>query len=364
MISRYLENAARRKGLPPGSVMLMSDERYRKTLIKSINYGENFCEEKTHENIVDAFERPKDTLVSWINIDGLHDSSVITKIGEKFNIHPLILEDILSIDSRPKMEEYYDFLLIILRMIKFDEKEYMINAEQISMIVMKDTLISFQEVEGDVFNMIRDRIRTNKGKIRKTGADYLAYSLIDAMVDGYFVVLDKIGEEIEEIEENLVENFSNKNQDALIDIHELKREMIFLRRSVWPLREILSGLHRAHSAFIADSTMIYFKDSYDHTVQVVDTIDTYREMLSSMHDVYLSSISNKMNEIMKVLTIISTIFIPLTFISGIYGMNFHTDASPFNMPELSWKYGYFACLGLMLAIVFTMLIFFRKNKWI
>ncbi|HPI78468.1 MAG TPA: magnesium/cobalt transporter CorA, partial [bacterium] len=213
-----------------------------------------------------------------------------------------------------------------------------------------------------VFDIIRDRIRNNKGKIRKMGPDYLAFSLIDAIVDGYFVVLDKIGEEIAEIEDRLVSDTPDKH--ALMDIHELKREMIFLRRSVCPLREILSGLHRTQSEFVEESTMIYFKDSYDHTVQVVETIDTYREILSSMHDVYLSSISNKMNEIMKVLTIISTIFIPLTFISGIYGMNFHTDASPFNMPELNWKYGYLACLGLMSSVALSMLVFFRKSKWI
>ncbi len=362
MISRYLENAARRKGLPPGSVTLISDDRYRKTVIKSMHYGEGFCEEKVHEDIEDAFRRPDGTSVSWINIDGLHDSSVMTRIGEKYGIHPLILEDILSIDPRPKIEEYDKFMFIVLRMIRFDENEYIINAEQVSMILMKDILITFQEVEGDVFDLIRDRIRNSKGRIRKMGADYLAYSLVDAIVDGYFVVLDKIGEEVEGIEDSLVENSPGK--EALMDIHELKREMIFLRRSVGPLREILSGLHRSHSEFIGDEIMMYFKDSYDHTVQVVETIDSFREMLSSMHDVYLSSISNRMNQIMKVLTIISTIFIPLTFISGIYGMNFHTDASPFNMPELNWRYGYFAVLGVMMAVALCMLAFFRKNRWI
>jgi magnesium transporter len=362
MISRYLENAARRKGLPPGTVLHLSEDIYKKTIITCMNYGDSLFEEKTVETVEGCFSPPENTSVSWINIDGLHDSSVITKIGERYAVHPLILEDILTTDQRPKIEEYDNFLFIVLRMITFDEKEYIINAEQVSMVLMKDRLITFQEKEGDVFGIIRERIRNNKGKIRKMGADYLGYSLIDAIVDGYFVVLDKIGEEIDEIEENLLT--AKSSNESLMDIHELKREMIFLRKSVWPLREILSSMYRSHSKIIREDMLIYLKDSYDHTVQVMETVETYRDVLASLLDVYLSTISNRMNEIMKVLTIMSTIFIPLTFISGLYGMNFHTDISPYNMPELSWKYGYPACLLLMLAVVITMLLYFKRNKWI
>jgi magnesium transporter len=366
MISRYLSQEARRKGLPPGAVLNLSDRRSRKTVIKYMSYGDDYFEEKTVDSIEECFSKMSENSshYTWVNIDGLHDTSIITKLGEHYHIHPLTLEDILTIDQMAKIEEYDDYLFIIVRMVTFDKSEHIINSEQMSMFVMDRCLITLQETEGDVFDIIRERIRGNKGKIRKMGADYLAYSLIDAIVDGYFVVLDKIGEEIDEIEEHLISASKKTNTIMLMDIHELKRETIFLRRSIWPLREVLSVMNRMQSKFIGEGTLIYLKDSYDHTVQVIETVDSSREILSSMLDVYMSNLSNRMNEIMKVLTIISTIFIPLTFIAGIYGMNFHTDISPYNMPELTWVYGYPICLGSMLLVAIIMLIYFKRSKWI
>jgi len=240
-------------------------------------------------------------------------------------------------------------------MLYYDEKTTEINSEQVSIILGQNYVISFQEKEGDVFNPIRERIRTGKGRIRKMGADYLAYGLIDAIVDGYFLILEKLGENIEDVEETMM---SNPTPETLHSIHRLKRKMISIRKSVWPLREAVSTLERSDSSLIQDPTRIYLKDVYDHTIQVIDTVETFRDMLSGILDIYLSSISNKMNEIMKVLTIIATIFIPLTFIAGVYGMNFE------NMPELKWRWGYPAIWFVMLFIGILMLVYFRKKKWL
>ncbi|MFB0509709.1 MAG: magnesium/cobalt transporter CorA, partial [bacterium] len=291
--------------------------------------------------------------VTWINIDGIHKVEVIEKIGNCFNLHPLILEDILNTGQRPKIEDFGEHIFLVLKMLYYLEKE--ITIEQVSLILGPNFVISFQEREGDVFNNIRERIRNNKGRIRKMGADYLAYSLLDAIVDGYFVILEKVGEEIEDIEEKLIKNPTPKTVQI---IHNLKREMISLRKSVWPLREVVGVLERGESALIKKTTGIYLRDVYDHTIQVIDTIETYRDMISGMLDIYLSSISNRMNEVMKILTIIATIFIPLTFIAGIYGMNFRF------MPELGWRLGYPAVLFIMVIIGIVMLFYFRRKKWL
>jgi len=241
------------------------------------------------------------------------------------------------------------------------EKDDEIKAEQISLILGKNFVLSFQETEGDVFNFIRERIKNSKGRIRKIGADYLIYALLDAVVDNYYIILEKIGEKVEVIEEELV---SNPVPETLQAIHNMKREMIFLRKSVWPLREVISGLQRGESKLIHKSTNIYLRDMYDHTIQVIDTIETFRDMISGMLDIYMSSVSNKMNEVMKVLTIFAAIFIPLTFVAGLYGMNFSPDASPFNMPELSFYWGYPMALFAMAVIGVIMLIYFRRKKWL
>jgi magnesium transporter len=240
-------------------------------------------------------------------------------------------------------------------MLHYNEKKNEIEAEQISLILGPHFVISFKESQSGVFDPIRERIRNQKSRVRKTGADYLAYALIDAIVDNYFIILEKLGEQIEDLEEELV---TNPTPETLQAIHTLKREMIFLRKSVWPLREVVSGLERGESPLIHESTDIYLKDVYDHTIQVIDTIETFRDMISGMLDIYLSSISNAMNAVMKVLTIIATIFIPLTFIVGIYGMNFKY------MPELEWRWGYFIAWAIMIVIGFVMVLYFKRKKWL
>ena len=268
-----------------------------------------------------------------------------------------------SLTQRPKFEDYEDFLFVVLKMLLLrpEEKKEEIWAEQVSIVITKNYVVTFQEKEGDVFNVIRERLKTAKGRIRKAGADYLAYALMDAITDHYFIILEKLGEEIEDLEDSLVK-FSSNNTAR--QIHSLKREIIYLRKAVWPLRELISGMIRSESEIITKTTQIYLRDLYDHTVQVIDTIETERDIVSGMLDIYLTSLSNRMNEIVKVLTIISTIFIPLTFIAGVYGMNFSTGASPFNMPELNMKYGYLMCIGIMIVVALSMLLFFKRKKWI
>lgn len=312
-------------------------------------------EEKEAKDVEECFPFRDKPTVTWINIDGVDRVDVIERLGKHFNLHPLALEDIVNTGQRPKMEDFLDYILLVLKMLYYDEKEGEFKAEQISLILGPNWVISFQENAGDVFDPIRERIRSDKGRIRKMGADYLVYALMDAIVDNYFIILEKIGENIEEIEDKLVTNPAPETLQAL---HILKRQMIFLRKSVWPLREVISRLERWESQLVNKSTDIYLRDLYDHTIQVIDAIETFRDMLSGMLDIYLSSVSNRMNEVMKVLTIIATIFIPLTFVAGLYGMNFKF------MPELEWPWGYPFVLLVMFAIGILMVIYFRKKKWV
>ena len=304
----------------------------------------------------DCFPYKNKSTVTWINIDGIHRVDIIESIGKHFGVHSLVLEDILNTGQRPKMDNYGDYLFIVLKMIYCNGKESEIVAEQISLILGSNFVISFQEeTEKDVFNPVRERIRSGCGRIRKMGPDYLAYALMDAIVDNYFAVLESLGEQIELLQEELI---ADPRPETLQAINHLKREMIFLRKSVWPLREVVSGLERGESPLIKSETGIFLRDLYDHTIQTMDTLETCRDMLSGMLDIYLSSISNRMNAVMKVLTIIATIFIPLTFIVGIYGMNFKY------MPELEWRWSYPLVLLVMAAIAVSMLIYFRRKKWL
>jgi len=278
------------------------------------------------------------------------------KLGKYFEVHPLVLEDIVNTGQRPKMEDFENYLFIVLKMFHYDEEADEIKTEQVSLVLGSNFVISFQEREGDVFHPIRERIRNAKGRIRKMAPDYLAYSLLDAIVDSYFIIMEKLGEEIENTEEKLV---TNPTPATLQTIHNLKREMIFLRKSVWPLREVISALERGGSSLIQESTHIYLRDVYDHTIQVIDTIESFRDMVSGMLDIYLSSISNRMNEVMTVLTIIATIFIPLTFIAGIYGMNFEY------MPELKWHWFYPKAFWLTIIVIAGFMAFyFKRKKWL
>ena len=342
-------------GLPPGVLIHIGEKKSELAKITILDYDEIQFEEKEAKTVEECFPFKDTPTITWINIDGLHQVDIIEKIGKNFDFHPLLLEDILNTEQRPKIEDFDTHIYLVLKMLYYDDKTNEINSEQVSIIFGQNYVISFQEKEVDVFNPIRERIRTGKGRIRKMGADHLAYSLIDAIVDGYFIILEKLGENIEDVEEKMM---ANPTPETLHSIHKLKRRMISLRKSVWPLREVVNALERYDSSLIQDNTRIYLKDVYDHTIQVIDTVETFRDMLSGMLDVYLSSISNKMNEIMKVLTIIATIFIPLTFIAGVYGMNFE------NMPELRWQWGYPAIWSVMLFIGILMLVYFRKKKWL
>jgi len=352
---KLIRKRGKKIGLPPGTPVYVGERKDEKVKISIIDYDETQYQEKEAKTIEECFPFKDSPTVTWINIDGIHEVSIIEKIGKYFDLHPLIMEDIVNTEQRPKMEDFGHYVYVVLRMLYFDDEAHEIKGEQVSLILGQNIVISFQEKEGDIFNPIRDRIRNNKGRIRKMGADYLAYCLLDTIVDNYFTILEKLGDRIEEMEERLV---SDPRPETLQEIHKLKREMIFLRKSVWPLREVINGLERGETSLIHKASRIYLRDVYDHTIQVIDTVETFRDMLSGMHDTYLSSISNRMNEIMKVLTIIATIFIPLTFIAGIYGMNFKF------MPELEWRWAYFIVWLVIVIVAAYMVIFFRKKKWL
>ncbi|UCH12452.1 MAG: magnesium/cobalt transporter CorA [Candidatus Omnitrophota bacterium] len=360
-MSKFIKKVSKTIGLAPGSLVYVGEKELKKPRISIIDYDQENFQEKEVKQVEECFPFKESTTITWINIDGIHDTDIISRIGKHFDVHHLILEDIVNTSQRPKIEESEKYIFIVLKMLYFDEKEDETKAEQVSIILGSNCIISFQEREGDVFNPIRERIRNNKGRIRKSGADYLAYVLLDAIVDNYFIILEKIGEKIEGMEDELVAHPTPEN---LQTIQNLKRDMIFLRKSVWPLREIISGLQRTDSDLIQDSTAIYMRDLHDHTIQVIDTIESLRDMVSGMLDIYMSSISNKMNEVMKVLTIIATIFIPITFVAGIYGMNFDPSISKLNMPELGWPFGYIFAWGIMIMITIGMVTYFKKKRWL
>jgi magnesium transporter len=352
---KLIKKRSKKAGLPPGTLVHIGEKKAETPKIAIMDYDEAHFQEKEAKTIEECFLFKDKPTVTWINIDGLHQVEILERLGECYGLHPLVLEDILNTDQRPKMEDYGEYLYIVLRMLDYNDQSSEIEAEQISLILGSNFVFSFQEREGDTFNPIRERIRSNKGRIRKMGADYLAYALLDSIVDNYFIILEKLGEEIEFLEEKLV---IRPTPEILQTIHGLRRDMIFLRKAVWPLREVISALERRESLLIKESTRIYLKDVYDHTIQAIDNIETYRDMVSGMLDIYLSSVSNRLNSVMKVLTIITTIFMPLTFLAGIYGMNFKY------MPELEWRWGYPAVLLVMVGTGVSMLLYFRKKKWL
>lgn len=354
MKKRFGLRMSKKLGLPPGTIISAGTEN-NPVRMRIIDYSETAFSEKEIARPEECFPLKETPTVSWINVDGLQNVTIIEKIGKHFAIHPLVLEDIVHVSQRPKCEDFDSYLFIVIKMLSYDDEERHLQTEQVSFIVGANYVLSFQEREGDVFNMIRDRIRQAKGRIRKMGADYLAYCLIDAIVDNYFTVIEKIGEQVEILEEELLKSAEPSMQHV---IHTLKRETIFLRKSVWPLREIISTLSREENPLIAETTKIYLRDVYDHTIQVIDTVETLRDMLSGLLDLYLSSLSNRMNEVMKVLTMIATIFIPITFIAGVYGMNFEW------MPELSWRAAYPLVWISFILISGIMIIFFKKKKWL
>jgi len=351
---RLVRRRSVKSGLPPGTLIHIGERKTEKPRITIIDYDETQFKEKEAKKIEECFPFKDKPTVTWINVDGIHQVEIIEKLGSHFGLHPLLLEDILNTEQRPKMEDFGDYIFVVLKMLYYNGKGDEIEAEQVSLILGSNFVISFQEREGDVFDPVRERIRQGKGRIRQAGADYLAYVLLDAIVDSCFLILETLGERIEDTEQQLA---TNPTPETVQLIRKLKKEMLILRKSVWPLREVVSGLERCESALIQESTDAYLRDVYDHTIQVIDTVESLRDMVSGMLDIYLSSISNRMNEVMKVLTIFAAIFIPLTFVAGIYGMNFQF------MPELGWRWGYPMILIVMASIAAGMLGYFRRKKW-
>ncbi len=353
---KLVHRRSQKTGLPPGTLVHIGEKKSGQVKISRIHYNETRFEEKNLTTLEELSYSPDQNTVTWINVDGLHQIDVLEKLGTNFNIHPLALEDILNTEQRPKLEDYGQNLFIVLKMLYPGKDKDEVVTEQVSLIVGPHYLISLQEEpEHDVFDVIRQRLRDHKGRIRAMGADYLAYTFIDAIVDHYFIVLEKMGDDIESLEERLITSVAGTIPQK---IHCLRREMIFLRKHVWPLREVINNLQKSESNLLQKTTMIYFRDVYDHTIQIIDAIDSFRDILAGLHDIYLSAISNRLNEIMKILTIFTAVFIPLTFIAGVYGMNFKY------MPELEWRWGYFSLIGFMIFLGVGMLAYFKKKKWL
>ncbi|HEU0265180.1 MAG TPA: magnesium/cobalt transporter CorA [Geobacterales bacterium] len=354
-MTKVIKPRSQKVGLPPGTLVHIGEKSDREIRIKVMDFAPGKAEEKEITGLNECFYFADPSIVSWIDVEGLHEVELIEQLGECQGFSPLMLEDIVNTDQRPKLETFDDYLYIVIKMLNEQEDDE-ITMEQVSLVLGKNFLLSFQEgLEGDAFGPVRDRIRSGKGRIRSMGADYLAYALIDAVVDGYFSVLERVGERIEELEEEVV---ASPTPETMRKIHHLKREMIVLRKALWPLREMIASLQRRESPLISETVTIYLRDVHDHVIQAIDAVEAYRDILSGLLDIYLSSISNRLNEVMKFLTIIGTIFLPLTFIAGVYGMNFH------NLPEVRWEWGYYYSLALMLVIALAMLVYFKRRKWL
>ncbi|HRG37037.1 MAG TPA: magnesium/cobalt transporter CorA [Bacteroidia bacterium] len=352
--NRHKKSKNHKIGAPPGTVIYSGEEQTGRVKITLIEYNETEFVEKDFYDLSECLQSIDSKLVRWMNVDGVHKTELIEAIGKQFNIHPLTLEDIVNTNQRAKFEDYDNYVVAMMKMIDYANEE--LRSEQLSVVLLNGVVISFQEPNGgDAFDLIRTRIRQGKGRIRKMGADYLAYALIDAVVDCYFTILEKIGDKIEVLEDGLI---TDPDKTTVEQLHNMKREMIFVRKAVWPMRELISNMQRCENELIKESTDIYLRDVHDHAIRVIDTIETYRDLLSGMMDVYLSSVSNKMNEVMKILTIITTIFVPVTFIAGVYGMNFDY------MPELHSKWGYPAVWFVMLLIIALLVTYFKRKKWL
>lgn len=341
-------------GAAPGTLIHLGERKAEKVRMTMTEYDSQRLDEREIDNLSQLASRKSSPPVTWINVDGLHDTSAMEQLGKVFELHPLVMEDILNTDHRPKMEAHEDYLFLVLKMLSIPEDAARIQSEQVSLILGPGYVLSFQEETGDVFEPVRQRIRSRKGRICLRGPDYLLYALVDAIVDHYFVVLEKIEGQLEVLEDAV---FEDPQVETLIEIQKMKAELLRFRKAVWPLRETVSGLLREETELIDESTGVFLRDVYDHTVQVIDTLESFRDTVSGLLDVYLSSLSNRMNEVMKVLTIIATIFIPLTFIAGIYGMNFEF------MPELHFVWGYPLVWTAMLMVALFMTFYFRRKGW-
>ncbi|NNM06552.1 MAG: magnesium/cobalt transporter CorA [Gemmatimonadetes bacterium] len=354
-VRNLLRAFPKKPGAAPGTLVYTGPERSEPVAVHLIEYDEEDLEERALRTDASFQEFAANDRLTWINVDGLDDLDLTRAIGSAFQLHPLVQEDLVHTGQRPKVEEYDDYFFVVLRMLTLDTATSSVKNEQIGIVFGKGYVLSFQERAGDVWQGVRDRIRGKSGRIRTRGADYLAYALIDAIVDNYFNILEFFAEQVELLEEEVLES---PTQDTMHRIHKLRQEMFVVRRAVWPLRELANALVRTESPLVDEGTGVFLRDVYDHTVQVVDAAETLREVVSGLMDLYLSSVSNRMNEIMKVLTIMASIFIPLTFLAGIYGMNFE------RMPELGIPWAYPALLGIMGVMALGLLIFFKRRDWL
>ncbi|MEZ4525481.1 MAG: magnesium/cobalt transporter CorA [Desulfobacterales bacterium] len=346
----------KKAGLPPGTPVFVGEQKQQHVITDILHYSGEHLEEIHAATLKDCARLKNRPGITWINVSGIHDAQAVQNMANLFALHPLTAEDISNTAQRPKAEEFDDYLFFALKMLSYDEKANAVLHENVSVILTENCVLSFQEDrEGDVLDPLRHRIRSGKGRIRREGTDYLAYAILDAVVDEYFVCLEKLGDYIEEIDEQIL---TGPDAGHMREIHRLKQEILFLRRAVWPLREEIAALEKSETRLIRGATRIFLRDLRDHSVQIADMVEIIRDIIGNMQDTFLSSTGNRMNEVMKMLTIIGTIFIPLTFIAGIYGMNFE------NMPELKWKYGYFVLLGLMAAVGVIMLALFKKRNWL
>lgn len=340
---------------PPGTPVFVGERRTDVIRVTAFNFTSEAFEEKLLPGVEAAFPYRDRPGISWIDVAGIHDVAAVTAICEHFNVHPLVQEDITNTSQRAKFEEYDDVMYLVVCMVRQEDRTGSIENEQVSLVVSGNCILTFQERPGDVFDVIRDRIRTGKGRIRTRGVGYLLYGLLDAIVDNYFIVMDRLGGTVEDIETAIMDH---PMPSTLHGIHDLRTNVSFFRKAVWPLREAVNALSRSDSPIFTSETRMFIRDVHDHTIQLIDTVETFRELASSLFDMYLSIASHRMNEVMKVLTIIATIFIPITFIAGIYGMNFE------GMPELRWRFGYPAVWCVMIAVAAGMVVYFRKKDWL
>lgn len=352
--NRLFKKRSHKVGLSPGSLVFTGDAKTDSIRLAVIDYDPDHYEERTLAAIEEAFPFRDQATTSWIDLDGVHNVEVVRQIGEHYGIHPLVMEDIVSTGQRTKAEAYDDHLYLVVKMIYYDDVARQLTVEQVSLVVGPTFVISFQERPGDVFELVRERLRQGTGRLRRRGPDYLAYALLDVIVDHYFVALETISDQIEDLEADILEDPGPKTQQAM---SVLRRELILLRKAVWPVRELLSTLERSDSNLIKEETKPFLRDAYDHAVQVIDIVESLRDMVGVLRDSYQAILGNRMNEIMKVLTIIATIFIPLTFIAGIYGMNFD------HMPELHMRFGYPIALAAMFAVGIALALYFKWKRW-
>ena len=353
---KMIKQHSKKTGLPPGTLMHVGAENRQKAKVVLMEYTPEKFFEKTECCIQDFLQNIPANSVTWYNIEGIHDVGLVETIGKELGLHRLTLEDIVHSGQRAKLEDFDDYLFIVLKMLRYDKEKHQLQSQQVSMVLGQGYLMTFQENDWDVFQIIRNRIRKNTGNVRRMGCDYLAYALIDAVVDHYYEILEHFGDMLDQLEEELL---THPTEKTLHKIHRIKRDFILLRKSIWPLREVAAQLQKDDSDLLSDETQLHMRDVQDHAIHVIDALESSRDLVSGMLEIYLSAVSNKMNAIMKVLTLIATIFIPLTFVTGIFGMNFE------KMPELkqSWMYPW----GFWFIIVVTvagMVIYFRKRKWL